>query len=84
MKELLIEFRSTSKRKPGKILYYRDGVSQGQFIQTLTEEIAGIQAACKVRCRLSPELCFVLSHLKFKVINLMNNLTDIATSAFKF
>ena len=48
MKELLIEFRNTSKRKPSKILYYRDGVSQGQFIQTLTEEIAGIQAACKV------------------------------------
>lgn len=47
MKELLIEFRITSKRKPSKILYYRDGVSQGQFIQTLTEEIAGIQAACK-------------------------------------
>ncbi|KAL5250057.1 hypothetical protein ACHWQZ_G015956 [Mnemiopsis leidyi] len=46
MKELLIEFRNTSSRKPGKILYYRDGVSQGQFIQTLTEEIAGIQAAC--------------------------------------
>ena len=38
-----------SGQKPQKILYFRDGVSQGQFVQTLTEELAGIQSACKVR-----------------------------------
>ena len=48
MKELLIEFKNATNKKPGKILYYRDGVSEGQFIQTLTEEIAGMQAACRV------------------------------------
>lgn len=47
IEDLLITYRKVSGKKPGKILYYRDGVSAGQFISTLTEEMAGIQAACK-------------------------------------
>ena len=31
---------------PGRIIYYRDGVSEGQFENTVMEELGGIQDAC--------------------------------------
>ena len=39
VKELLIEFyRANRKLKPTKIIFYRDGVSEGQFDQVLAHE----------------------------------------------
>lgn len=33
VKELLVEFKNRNKREPQRILFYRDGVSEGQFLQ---------------------------------------------------
>ena len=33
-------------KKPVKIIFYRDGVSEGQFDAVRMEEIAALQAAC--------------------------------------
>ncbi|KAL5258693.1 hypothetical protein ACHWQZ_G009231 [Mnemiopsis leidyi] len=46
MKSILTEFGNTNKCLPGKIIYYRDGVSEGQFENTVMEELGGIQDAC--------------------------------------
>jgi eukaryotic translation initiation factor 2C len=46
-KELLLDFyRETNKTKPNRIIFYRDGVSEGQFEQIRLEEVAAIQQAC--------------------------------------
>ena len=47
VKELLIEFyRANRKLKPTKIIFYRDGVSEGQFDQVLVHEVRVVQQAC--------------------------------------
>ena len=46
-KELLLDFyRETNQTKPNRIIFYRDGVSEGQFDQIRLEEVAAIQQAC--------------------------------------
>ncbi|XP_065208062.1 protein argonaute-2-like isoform X2 [Planococcus citri] len=40
-------FLKNTNRKPERILYYRDGVSEGQFLQVLNIELQAIRAACK-------------------------------------
>ena len=45
-KEHLIEFRRVTGCKPLKIIFYRDGVSEGQFEAVRQEEISALQRAC--------------------------------------
>ena len=46
-RELLLDFyRETNQTKPNRIIFYRDGVSEGQFDQIRLEEVAAIQQAC--------------------------------------
>ncbi|CAJ0627017.1 5591_t:CDS:10 [Entrophospora sp. SA101] len=47
VKELLKTFYQTCGKKPDRILFYRDGVSEGQFEQVLEFEVKAIKAACK-------------------------------------
>ncbi|XP_031487467.1 protein argonaute 1B-like isoform X1 [Nymphaea colorata] len=46
IRELLISFRRETGHKPGRILFYRDGVSEGQFAEVLLEEMQAIRKAC--------------------------------------
>ena len=47
VKELLIDFyKANRKLKPSKIIFYRDGVSEGQFDQVLVHEVRAVQQAC--------------------------------------
>ncbi|XP_078383843.1 protein argonaute-2-like isoform X2 [Oculina patagonica] len=47
VKELLIEFyKANRRRKPSRIIFYRDGVSEGQFDQVLVHEVRAVQEAC--------------------------------------
>lgn len=46
-KELLLGFyRINNGVKPAKIIFYRDGVSEGQFRQVQQHEVAALRAAC--------------------------------------
>ena len=62
-KELLIEFiKANRSRKPSKILFYRDGVSEGQFDQVLVHEVRAVQEACmKLEKDYRPRITFVVA-----------------------
>ncbi|CAI5479135.1 unnamed protein product [Closterium sp. Yama58-4] len=47
VRELLMEFYQTAKRKPERIIFFRDGVSEGQFYQVLAYELEAVRAACR-------------------------------------
>jgi eukaryotic translation initiation factor 2C len=46
IKELLKTFYQSCGHKPERILFYRDGVSEGQFKQVMDSEVSAIKAAC--------------------------------------
>ena len=62
VRDLLIEFYKTNGRlKPSKILFYRDGVSEGQFDQVLVHEVRAVQEACiKLEKGYQPRITFVV------------------------
>ena len=45
--ELIEKFRQRRGQMPGKIIFFRDGVSEGQFDQVLREEVAALRNACQ-------------------------------------
>ena len=46
VKTLLNRFRERTRAKPERIIFYRDGVSEGQFKDVLLQELRAIQLAC--------------------------------------
>ncbi|KAF9946187.1 hypothetical protein BGZ70_003364 [Mortierella alpina] len=44
--DLLKAYYTYCKKKPARILFYRDGVSEGEFPKILQTEVAAIRAAC--------------------------------------
>jgi len=47
MKNLLVKFyTNNSGRKPGRLIMYRDGCSEGQFLAVLSNEVKAIRDAC--------------------------------------
>ncbi|XP_028756822.1 protein argonaute 5-like isoform X2 [Neltuma alba] len=46
IRELLVAFYKSTRHKPDRILFYRDGVSEGQFSQVLLHEMEAIRKAC--------------------------------------
>lgn len=60
-KELLRSFYQSTQRKPGRILFYRDGVSEGQFAQVLETELKAIHTAChELEAGYRPTVTFVV------------------------
>ncbi|CAB5355141.1 unnamed protein product [Rhizophagus irregularis] len=61
VKELLKAFYQTCGRKPERILFYRDGISESQFGSIITTEIAAIKAACQaLDANYKPTITFVV------------------------
>ena len=46
IRELLLSFKAATGKKPLRIIFYRDGVSEGQFYQVLLYELDAIRKAC--------------------------------------
>lgn len=46
IRDLLISFKKSTGHKPCRIIFYRDGVSEGQFSQVLLYEMDAIRKAC--------------------------------------
>ncbi|KAJ9145671.1 hypothetical protein P3X46_028026 [Hevea brasiliensis] len=61
IKELLISFRRATGQKPQRIIFYRDGVSEGQFYQVLLYELDAIRKACNsLEPNYQPPVTFVV------------------------
>uniref|UniRef100_A0A7N0U3U9 Argonaute 1 n=1 Tax=Kalanchoe fedtschenkoi TaxID=63787 RepID=A0A7N0U3U9_KALFE len=61
IKELLISFRRATGQKPQRIIFYRDGVSEGQFYQVLLYELDAIRRACaSLEPNYQPPVTFVV------------------------
>ncbi|KAL0669300.1 hypothetical protein Bca4012_032004 [Brassica carinata] len=61
IREHLIAFRRATGQKPQRIIFYRDGVSEGQFSQVLLHEMIAIRKACaSLEERYLPPVTFVV------------------------
>ncbi|EPS70197.1 hypothetical protein M569_04563, partial [Genlisea aurea] len=61
IKELLISFHRATGQKPQRIIFYRDGVSEGQFYQVLLYELDAIRRACaSLEANYQPTVTFVV------------------------
>ena len=65
--KLLKEFRRINDQIPEKILYYRDGVSEGQFSEVLIAELRAMQSACKdLNPEFTPQITFIVVNKRHK------------------
>ncbi|XP_075551012.1 protein argonaute-1 [Dermacentor variabilis] len=61
VRELLIQFYKSTRFKPTRIIFYRDGVSEGQFAQVLHHELLAVREAClKLEPDYKPGITFVV------------------------
>ncbi|KAL6204924.1 hypothetical protein ACLB2K_022191 [Fragaria x ananassa] len=61
IRELLVAFYKQNRLKPSRIIFYRDGVSEGQFSQVLLYEMDAIRRACaSLKERYMPTVTFVV------------------------
>ncbi|XP_052762994.1 protein argonaute-2-like isoform X3 [Mya arenaria] len=64
VKELLIQFYKATRFKPTRIIFYRDGVSEGQFqsvSRVLSHELRAIREACmKLEADYQPGITFIV------------------------
>lgn len=60
-KELLIRFYQRTKYKPEAIIFYRDGVADGQFQAVLDKELTELRAVSLI---LQRDLCFYIMSTK--------------------
>ena len=72
--EHLTTFLTLNKRLPERILFYRDGVSEGQYSQVLNEEVKSLKAGCAAfREGYAPTVTMIIvqkrHHTRFLVSN---------------
>lgn len=77
IKELLISFRRSTGHKPQRIIFYRDGVSEGQFYQVLLYELDAIRMACaSLEPNYQPRVTFVVVQKRHHTRLFANNHRD--------
>ncbi|KAG6481846.1 hypothetical protein ZIOFF_058468 [Zingiber officinale] len=77
IRELLISFRKATGQKPLRIIFYRDGVSEGQFYQVLLYELDAIRKACaSLEPNYQPPVTFVVVQKRHHTRLFVNNHKD--------
>ncbi|XP_078445686.1 stabilizer of iron transporter SufD / Polynucleotidyl transferase [Wolffia australiana] len=77
IKELLISFKKATGQKPQRIIFYRDGVSEGQFYQVLFYELDAIRKACaSLEPNYQPPVTFVVVQKRHHTRLFANNPDD--------
>jgi len=65
--KLLKEFYKRTKCKPSRLIFYRDGVSEGQFLIVLNKELSAIRSACeKLEEGYNPAITFIVAQKRHK------------------
>ncbi|GAV05888.1 hypothetical protein RvY_15950-2 [Ramazzottius varieornatus] len=61
VKELLMQFYKSTRFKPNRIVFYRDGVSEGQFLTVLNHELRAVRQACvELEVGYQPGITFIV------------------------
>ncbi|XP_044947198.1 protein argonaute 1B-like [Hordeum vulgare subsp. vulgare] len=77
VRELLISFKRSTGEKPQRIIFYRDGVSEGQFYQVLLYELDAIRKACaSLEPNYQPPVTFVVVQKRHHTRLFANNHTN--------
>merc|ERR1719244_2601340 len=65
--KLLKEFLRRNNRKPERIIFFRDGVSEGQFLIVLNQELAALRRACStLEENYTPAITFITAQKRHK------------------
>ena len=74
---LLKKFNQKTQRKPEQIIYYRDGVSEGQFAAVLNHELSAIRRACTtLELGYEPKVTFIIAQKRHKTRFFVENEND--------
>lgn len=77
IRDLLISFRKATGQKPQRIIFYRDGVSEGQFYQVLLYELDAIRKACaSLEPNYQPPVTFIIVQKRHHTRLFANNHKD--------
>ncbi|KAG5027837.1 hypothetical protein JHK87_011351 [Glycine soja] len=77
IRELLLSFKKATGQKPLRIIFYRDGVSEGQFYQVLLHELDAIRKACaSLEPSYQPPVTFVVVQKRHHTRLFSNNHDD--------
>ncbi|CAN4094334.1 unnamed protein product [Withania somnifera] len=77
IRELLLAFKKATGQKPLRIIFYRDGVSDGQFYQVLLYELDAIRKACaSLEPGYQPPVTFIVVQKRHHTRLLPNNHND--------
>ncbi|KAF1807456.1 hypothetical protein FB192DRAFT_1465653 [Mucor lusitanicus] len=75
--DLLRKFYQKTGVKPQRMLFYRDGVSDGQFQKVMTDEVNAIRQACEILdANFKPTITFVVVQKRHRVRFLPLNRND--------
>ncbi|KAI3770883.1 hypothetical protein L6452_02031 [Arctium lappa] len=81
IRDLLVSFRKATGQKPLRIIFYRDGVSEGQFYQVLLYELDAIRKACaSLEPNYQPPVTFVVVQKRHHTRLFANNHRDRNTT----
>ncbi|CAD6580475.1 MAG: hypothetical protein CYPHOPRED_001225 [Cyphobasidiales sp. Tagirdzhanova-0007] len=85
-KSLIIKFRKKTNKQPQRIIFYRDGVSEGQFDAVCRDEIGAMKAACAALPNFSPTLIYIICakrhHIRSPPYASENKHCDVEFSSF--
>ena len=74
---LLQKFTQKTQRKPEQIIYYRDGVSEGQFIKVFNHELPALRRACeKLESGYETKVTFIIAQKRRKTRLFVENPND--------
>ncbi|XP_027072355.1 protein argonaute PNH1 [Coffea arabica] len=77
IRELLLSFKKSTGQKPSRIIFYRDGVSDGQFYQVLLYELDAIRKACaSLEPNYQPPVTFIVVQKRHHTRLFANNHND--------